>query len=73
MKAYTFSNESGEITKRYSKKQAWLHVPSNEPRFKTNPYIEIYLESTPTKHTVTAIKVPFAELRRVLRRAPKKS
>jgi hypothetical protein len=68
MKVYTFNDEA-IVTKRFGKKQAWLHVPFNEPKFMAAPYIEIYLEDTPRKSHVTAIRVPFAELRQAMKRA----
>jgi hypothetical protein len=69
MKVYTFHSETAEITKRYTKKQAWLHTPRNEPRFKAAPYVEVYIEDTPRKNHVTAVRVPFSELRRAMKRS----
>ena len=67
MRAYTFNINTSAITKRLKKEQAWLLVPKNEPKFKAAPFIEIYLEETPKKQFVTAIRVPFAELKSAMK------
>ena len=66
MKVYTFNDNTAEVTKQFTNKEAWLHTPVNEPRFKRNPYVEIYLENTPRKNHVTAIQIPFAELKKLM-------
>jgi hypothetical protein len=45
-----------------------LHAPENEPRFKVSPYIEIYLENMPRKNHITAVRIPFAELKKIIGR-----
>ena len=66
MKAYAFNNTTADMTKRFGKKEAWLHVLENEPRFKANPCREMYLENTPRKNHGTAVCVPFVELKKIM-------
>lgn len=68
MRAYTVHSQTADIIKRYTKEQAWIHVPRNEPLFKAAPYIEIYLEGTPRVKQITAIRVPFKELKAAMQR-----
>lgn len=63
MKIYTFNNDTADIIKRFNKKEFWMHTPSSEPKFKEEPYIEIYLENFPKKNHVTAVRVSFKELK----------
>lgn len=68
MRAYIFNANTADIEKRFTKKEAWPHVPLSEPNFKRAPYIEIYLEETPKKGRITAIRISFRELRTLMKR-----
>jgi len=66
MKAFTFNINTAEVKKRFTKKDFFVHTPSNESRWKAYPYIEINLEDTPKKNQVTSIRISFKELKKLM-------
>lgn len=68
MKIYTFNGNTAEITKRFTKKQAWIHKPVNERDYKKEPYFEVYLEDTPKKNHITAVRVSFKQIKELLKK-----
>lgn len=67
MKAEIYNDKEDKTIRRFVKKDSAIWCPKNESHWKKNPYVEICLEDVIKKHHVVIIKIPFKELKTLIK------